>query len=41
MSKFLQQLDKKEEVKDYYIKFLEGFEKQKIKVKYLCKLTDI
>ncbi len=34
-------MDKKEEVEDYYIKFLEGFKKQKIKVKHLCKLTDI
>ncbi len=41
MSEFLQQLDKEEEVEDYYIKFLEGFEKQKIKVKHLCKLTDV
>ena len=41
MSEFLQQLDKEEGVEDYYIKFLEGFEKQKIKVKHLCKLTDV
>ena len=28
------------ETGDYYFKFLEGFEKQRIKVKHLCKLSD-
>ena len=29
-----------EETGNYYFKFLEGFEKQRIKVKHLCKLSD-
>ncbi|CAB4434296.1 unnamed protein product [Rhizophagus irregularis] len=37
---FLQQLDEIEETGDYYFKFLEGFEKQQIKVKHLSKLSN-
>ncbi|CAB4424854.1 unnamed protein product [Rhizophagus irregularis] len=40
MVEFLQQLDEIEETGDYYFKFLEGFEKQWIKVKHLSKLSD-
>ena len=40
MTEFLQQIDEMEETGDYYFKFLEGFEKQRIKVKHLCKLSD-
>ncbi len=40
IAEFLQQLDEAEETSDYYFKFLEGFEKQRIKVKHLCKLSD-
>ncbi|GES84142.1 hypothetical protein GLOIN_2v1844088 [Rhizophagus clarus] len=40
MIKFLQQLDEAEEIGDYYVKFLEGFEKQQVRVKYLYKLND-
>ena len=39
MTEFLQQIDEMEEISDYF-KFLEGFEKQRIKVKHLCKLSD-
>ena len=40
MTEFLQQIDEIEETGDYYFKFLEEFENQRIKVKYLCKLSD-
>ena len=40
LAEFLQQLDETEETDDYYFKFLEGFEKQRIKVKHLYKLSD-
>jgi hypothetical protein len=40
MVEFLQQLDEIEETGDYYFKFLEGFERQRIKVKHLYKLSD-
>jgi len=40
MAEFLKQIDETEETGDYYSKFLEGFEKQRIKVKHLCKLND-
>ena len=41
MTEFLQQIDETEKTEDgYYLKFLEGFEKQRVKVKHLCKLTD-
>ena len=40
MTEFLQQIDEMEETGDYYFKFSEGFEKQRIKVKHLCKLSD-
>ena len=41
MAEFLRQLDEIEKTEDnYYFKFLEGFEKQKIKVKHLGKLND-
>ena len=40
MAEFLQQLDEMEDTGDYYCKFLEGFEKQRIKVRHLCKLSD-
>ncbi|CAB4418466.1 unnamed protein product [Rhizophagus irregularis] len=40
MIEFLQQLDEAEETGDYYIKFLEGFEKQRVRVKHLYKLND-
>lgn len=40
MAEFLQQIDIMEETDDYYFKFLEGFEKQRIKVKHLYKLSD-
>ena len=41
MAEFLHQLDEIEKTEDnYYFKFLEGFEKQKIKVKHLGKLND-
>jgi hypothetical protein len=41
MIEFLQQLDEAEETGDYYIKFLEGFEKQRVRVKHLYKLNDM
>ncbi|GES74613.1 hypothetical protein GLOIN_2v1844088 [Rhizophagus clarus] len=40
MIEFLQQLDEAEETGDYYVKFLEGFEKQRVRVKHLYKLND-
>jgi hypothetical protein len=40
IAEFLQQLDETEETGDYYFKFLEGLEKQRIKVKHLYKLSD-
>ncbi|PKK56725.1 hypothetical protein RhiirC2_799088 [Rhizophagus irregularis] len=40
MIEFLQQIDEVEKTEDYYFKFLEGFEKQRIKVKHLHKLSD-
>lgn len=40
MAEFLQQIDEMEDTGDYYCKFLEGFEKQRIKVRHLCKLSD-
>ncbi|CAB5396025.1 unnamed protein product [Rhizophagus irregularis] len=40
MIEFLQQLDEAEETGDYYIKFLEEFEKQRVRVKHLYKLND-
>lgn len=40
MSEFLQQIDETEKTGDYYFKLLEGFEKQRIKVKHLNKLSD-
>ena len=41
MAEFLQQIDETEKTEDcYYFKFLEGFEKQRIKVKHLGKLND-
>ncbi|RIA83596.1 hypothetical protein C1645_860682 [Glomus cerebriforme] len=41
MAEFLQQLDEIEETGDYYFKFLEGFDKQRIKIKHLYKLSDM
>ena len=41
MIEFLQQIDKAEGTGDYFIKFLEGFEKQRVKVKHLYKLNDM
>ena len=41
MIEFLQQIDEAEGTGDYFVKFLEGFEKQRIRVKYLNKLNDI
>ena len=41
MAEFLQQIDEAEKTGDYYFKFLEGFEKQRIKVKHLNKLNDV
>ncbi|PKY57433.1 hypothetical protein RhiirA4_428987 [Rhizophagus irregularis] len=40
MAEFLQQIDKTEGTEDYFFKFLEGFEKQRIRVKHLSKLND-
>ena len=40
MTEFLLQIDETEKTEDYYLKFLKGFEKQKIKVKHLNKLND-
>lgn len=40
MIEFLQQLDEAEETGEYYVKFLEGFDKQRVRVKHLYKLTD-
>ena len=41
ISEFLQQIDETEKTEDnYYFKFLEGFEKQRIRVKQLNKLND-
>ncbi|CAG8754303.1 19663_t:CDS:2 [Rhizophagus irregularis] len=40
MAEFLHQIDEIEKTEDYYFKFLEGFEKQRIKVKHLNKLND-
>ncbi|RGB25427.1 hypothetical protein C1646_771742 [Rhizophagus diaphanus] len=40
MAKFLHQIDEIEKMENYYFKFLEGFEKQRIKVKHLNKLND-
>jgi hypothetical protein len=40
MAEFLQQIDETEKTENYYFKFLEGFEKQRIKVKHLSKLSD-
>lgn len=41
IAEFLKQIDETEETGDYYFKFLEGFEKQRIKVRHLCKLSNI
>ena len=41
MIEFLQQINETEETGDYFVKFLEGFEKQRVKVKYLYKLSDM
>ena len=41
MIEFLQQIDEVEETGEYYVKFLEGFEKQRVKVKHLSKLSDM
>ena len=41
MAEFLRQIDETEKTDDnYYFKFLEGFERQRIKVKHLGKLND-
>ncbi|PKY54582.1 hypothetical protein RhiirA4_426874 [Rhizophagus irregularis] len=40
MAEFLQQIDEAEKTEDYYFNFLEGFEKQRIRVKHLSKLND-
>ncbi|RGB27513.1 hypothetical protein C1646_769023 [Rhizophagus diaphanus] len=40
MAKFLHQINEIEKTEDYYFKFLEGFEKLRIKVKHLNKLND-
>lgn len=40
MIEFSQQLDEAKETGDYYVKFLEGFEKQRVRVKHLYKLND-
>jgi hypothetical protein len=40
MTEFLHQLDEREGTEDYFFKFLDGFEKQRIKVKHLSKLND-
>jgi hypothetical protein len=40
MAEFLQQIDEVEKTGDYYFKFLEGLEKQRIKVKHLYKMSD-
>ncbi|POG66568.1 hypothetical protein GLOIN_2v1844088 [Rhizophagus irregularis DAOM 181602=DAOM 197198] len=40
MAEFFHQIDEIEKTEDYYFKFLEGFEKQRIKVKHLNKLND-
>jgi len=41
MIEFLQQIDEAEGTGDYFVKFLEGFEKQRVKVKHLYKLNDM
>lgn len=40
IAEFLQQIDETERTEGYYSKFLEGFEKQRIRVKHLNKLND-
>ncbi|RGB32630.1 hypothetical protein C1646_762675 [Rhizophagus diaphanus] len=40
MAEFLRQIDEAEKTEDYYFNFLEGFEKQRIRVKHLSKLND-
>ncbi|PKK57881.1 hypothetical protein RhiirC2_712649 [Rhizophagus irregularis] len=40
MTEFLRQIDEVEKTEDYYFNFLEGFEKQRIRVKHLSKLND-
>ena len=40
ITEFLCQIDERERTEDYYFKFLEGFKKQRIKVKHLNKLND-
>ncbi|CAG8584672.1 5647_t:CDS:1, partial [Scutellospora calospora] len=40
MAEFLKDVDKKEGTSHYYQDFLENFEKQKILVKHLQRLTD-
>ena len=41
MTEFLHQLDEREGTEDYFFKFLDGFEKQRIKIKHLSRLSDI
>ena len=40
MAEFLRQIDEAEKTEEYYFNFLEGFEKQRIRVKHLSKLND-
>ena len=40
MTEFLQQIDEAEKMENYYSNFLAEFEKQRIRVKHLCKLGD-
>ena len=41
MAEFLKKIDETEKTDDYYFKFLNGFEKQRIKVKHLSRLNDV